>query len=159
MYVLYKLINYPSHIMHILLIVQFYSNIQTEMNSFLGSDFRTGIIIWVNVSLIINIGLFVSGMLLVDKEILLTTMPTDMLKLPMLLKITFIWVFFCILNDVILSGALYFDVGKYYSNIWKCITALTLLLHAVIELYVLFKVGIYFVKTMAWLFTFPRTNL
>ena len=146
MYVLYKLINYPSHIMHILLIVQFYSNIQTEMNSFLGSDFRTGIIIWVNVSLIINIGLFVSGMLLVDKEILLTTMPTDMLKLPMLLKITFIWVFFCILNDVILSGALYFDVGKYYSNIWKCITSLTLLLHAVIELYVLFKVSIYFVK-------------
>ena len=50
------------------------------MNSFLGTDFRTGIIIWVNVSLIINIGLFVSGMLLVDKDILSTTMPTDMLE-------------------------------------------------------------------------------
>ena len=89
------------------------------MNSFLGTDFRTGIIIWINVSLIINIGLFVSGMLLVDKDILLTTRPTDMFELPLLLKITFIWVFFCILNDVILSGALYCDVGTYYANIWK----------------------------------------
>ena len=111
------------------------------MNSFLGTDFRTGIIIWINVSLIINIGLFVSGMLLVDKDILLTTRPTDMFELPLLLKITFMWVFFCILNDVILSGALYCDVGTYYANIWKFIASITILLHAVIALYVLIKVG------------------
>ena len=81
-------------------------------------------------------------MLLVDKDILSTTIPTDMLEFPVPLIITFIWVFFCILNDLILSGTLYCDVGKYYFDIWKTFTAVTLLLHAVVNIYVISKVGI-----------------
>ena len=64
-----------------------------------------------------------------------------MLEFPVPLKITFIWVFFCILNDIILSSTLYCDVGKCYFDIWKFFTAVTLLLHLGVNLYVISKVG------------------